>query len=618
MKVKKIIPVLSVGAIIGFISGFLLSFGQFKPSFINIVANRYIQYKMYRLLALNLQGFLNKWMIVTIIIPFLLFVIWLLWKLLCSNIIDISVKNKNKLRILVACIACSIFFFYGGWVINHYWLPHRFNLISLLVNVIILLFTVFLGWVLMKVEWEIITLVLVTPIAILNLGIIVDSKINVPKGPNVIIIVIDALRKDHLGIYGYRRQTTPNIDRFAQDAIVFQSAISNSSWTSPSVASFFSSLYPSTHGCVTLSYTSDGDVVVTDFLDSRIMTLAEMLKEEGYKTAAVVAHNAWVPKRLQFDQGFDVFKRCDQLEKQYKGRGVSEVNNTALPWIVKNKNRPFFVYLHYTNAHHPYPSPPPFNSFFKSSKIGQTDYKEIERKPPQVRDKAFWIDKYDNAIRYVDYSIGQLLKNLEEHGLLNNTIVVITADHGEAFGEHGSFEHASTLYNEQICIPLIIKFPREIKLPDIGNSQIQLIDVTALILSILNCRIPYSIDGWNLQQLSKEEALARRAVFSEFVSHYSTASLGIAKIAMLKDSFKSIYDVNKQELTEFYDLEKDKAEEKNIISIYPVKAKEFEEEIKSWYKLRLQKRKQLGIGRGSIKIEDEKTLNQLRALGYLQ
>ncbi len=453
-----------------------------------------------------------------------------------------------------------------------------------------------------------------TFLTILCLSIVTINKIRAPRRPNVIILLIDALRKDHVGVYGYYRETTPNMDRFSQDAIVFQNAISQCSWTSPSIAALFSSLYPSTHGCV--SYSQQGAEVKADFLDHKIDTLAEILKEEGYETGAFVA-NHWICRRLQFDQGFDVFS---PVNEKYKPR-APEVNEKAFKWISKNRMKPFFAYLHYMDVHGPYSPPPPYDSFFKSTEFRQMSRRERNRlrhlSVGRGKDKNnlnYYIDQYDGEIRYTDHHIGEFLERLRRYDLLDNTIVIITSDHGEAFFEHGCCGHGWTLYNEEIDIPLVIKFPQSVKFPAVEHYRVELIDVTATILSILNLRLPYNPDGLNLQHTSNGKMLVHRSVFSE---ELSTIMKGPPEIAIIKDNYKATYSVNEQKVTELYELDEDKAEKSNIYNINRAKAKELETEVKSSLTQKSRKRKDLGLENSAVTLDGE-SRNQLRSLGYVQ
>ncbi|MFC1752973.1 sulfatase [Thermoproteota archaeon] len=453
--------------------------------------------------------------------------------------------------------------------------------------------------------------IIVIGVAVLSLILIVQR--NKAEQPNVIIILIDALRRDHLGVYGYYRNTTPNIDRFSQEAIVFQDAISQCPGTSPSVASLFTSLYSSFHGCI--SYSDKGEEVKADFLNLKLETLAEMFKEKGYRTGAFVA-NHWICRRLQFDQGFDVFDPIDEVFKPL----AFKLSEKAFQWINKDKAKPFFAYLHYMDVHGPYQPPPPYDSFFKSERVRQMSKKESDSlgylSAGRERDKNdlnYYIDRYDGEIRYTDYHIGRFLEKLREHNLLENTIIVITADHGEAFFDHGFCDHGHTVYCEEINVPLIIKFPKSIKFPDVKDSRVALIDVAATIMRILNYCTSYNVEGLDLIDITNKEVLDSRSIYSQELS-----TVYPPKIALIKGGYKAVYFVEEQKVTELYNLIEDKLERKNIISGNRDMAKEFEGEIKYWLNIKSQKRIRYGLEEATVIIEDKERKDQLRSLGYIQ
>jgi arylsulfatase A-like enzyme len=433
--------------------------------------------------------------------------------------------------------------------------------------------------------------------------------------PNVIILLIDTLRKDHMSLYGYHRTTTPYLDKFAQDAQVFQNAITSCSWTSPAVASLFTGLYPSTHGCV--SFSSEGKEKIVDILDDRLVTFAEILKKNGYLTGAFVA-SPWICKRLQFDAGFDVF---DPIAQKFKPR-AHEVNRKALEWISQNRDNPFFVYLHYMDVHGPYRPPEPYDRFFSSDNVRSMSSEETERlnylsdgREKDKNDLNFYIDRYDGEIRYCDHHIEKLIDRLNDYGLLENSIVVITADHGEAFFDHGFCDHGWSLYNEEIDIPLIIKFP-ETKIPShIDRSKVELVDIYSSILPHINCKLPYKTDGKNLFKRSGYKQGDSRAVFSE---EPSNKMLGPPKIAMMFDEFKAIYMVNKRKVTELYDLKKDYPENNNLVNIFKETNQEFEQKIMSWQKERQKQRKKLKLGALSVSFQDAYEIERLESLGYIR
>lgn len=584
-KVKNITIVLSIGAIISFILGFVLSVEQFKSSFNNIVANRYIQYKMYRLIALSLQESLNNWMILTIIISFLLFIIWLLWKLLLPNIIEIHIKDKNRFRMLSACIACFIFFFYGGWAINHYWLPHRFHPISLLGDVIILLFTIFLGWTLIKVRWEIIALVLITPLAILNLGIVADSKINISKKPNLILIVCETLRADHLSCYGYKRDITENIDLFANNAYIFKNAYAQAPATRPSMWSIVTSRYRSI-------------IPAKD----EYLTIAEYFKSKNYRTAAFISQHLLERRRSNLHQGFDVYdSECEKDHHRLSARRAKSVTDAAIKWIEQNKKWSFFVWFVYFDPHDPYIPPDSFKGYYNKTKkfSGDRRAKGISRWRANnhlvtEEHKQFLINAYDEEIRYFDYEMGRLFSYLKRSGQYDNSIIILTADHGEELGDNGNrWGHCQILSQEEIWIPLLIKMPTQ-REKVVIEDVVQNIDIYPTLVEFLNkSHLPcyYDIlEGKSLIPLLNRERLNGKRFAASFWRKQQCIIMGDYKYWIWGGKEYLINIKTKEEITNLTIRDKLRSYLNKIYRVY-IKRK------KNYYK---------------------KTVEDLKSLGYLQ
>lgn len=438
--------------------------------------------------------------------------------------------------------------------------------------------------------------------------------------PNFVIVIIDALRQDHVGLYGYERDTTPNIDLFAQNALIFQNAIAQCPWTAPSVASLFSSLYPSVHGVIT--HMGGKATVLPDSLE----TFAEILQKNGYKTAAFVA-NDWITPDLGFAQGFDVFKEIKPIKNaKQKGKKIpvaEELNNQAFPWLEKNNDSPFFMYVHYMDAHGPYSAPSPYNALYKSAEDRQLTAYERERLSYLRVDKSidqnnlhYYIDQYDGEIRYADYHVGELINKLKAYKLLENTVIVITADHGEAFFEHGFCDHGFGVYDEEIVVPLIIRIPEnsimEIKNKKIlSESRVDLMDLPRTLLGINGTDFPYRVNGRNLFHL-KKDMFRDHISFSEELSENMK---GPPKIAMVKDNFKIIYSAFKQKVTKIFDLKADPKEKNNRIKIMEKKADEFQREIEEHLINSKSLKKELKIDKITTPLDKEK-IEKLKSLGY--
>lgn len=281
-----------------------------------------------------------------------------------------------------------------------------------------------------------------------------------PTVPNVLIICVDTLRADHLGRYGYSRNTSPNIDKLAKESALFTRAYSHSPWTKPSVASIFTSLNPKDHGIVGWE----------NPLQERFLTIAEHFKENGYHTEGYVSHITFTPE-YGFSQGFDVWNE-EVLDKPdlHKKKCVSkELSDLAIAALNPSRSKPFFMFLHYFDPHNDY--------------IPQKDFVFGKRQ----------IDLYDGEIAFTDHHIGRVLKHLNKTGLIKNTIVVFVADHGEEFRDHGGLRHSKTLYEEVLHIPLIIRVPGF--KPIRNDTVISEMDIAPTLCNLVNIPVPSEFKG---------------------------------------------------------------------------------------------------------------------------
>ncbi len=312
---------------------------------------------------------------------------------------------------------------------------------------------------------------------------------------NVIFILIDTLRADHVGAYGYFRDTTPFLDDFARNHLMYDLAIAPAPWTCPSMASIFTSLYPSAHG-VFKYREEDGTYTMSSIIDPDLITLAEVLQQHGYRTAGVTA-NAWVAEDLGFAQGFDTFVTVDYSSAE-------KLNEEAVK-ILNSKDfvrSPFFLYVHYMEPHSPYNHPESYAVYH--DRIEGTHYSD---------DAHILLNRYDNAIHYLDAKLAELFAYLEEKDLYDDSIIVITADHGEEFGEHGGFTgaHGFNVHQEDVHVPLLLKTGR---LKKRVSRVVSVIDLYPTLLDLLE--IPF--DSTTIQGISlfeREKQSVNQGVFSE-------------------------------------------------------------------------------------------------------
>lgn len=322
--------------------------------------------------------------------------------------------------------------------------------------------------------------------------------------PNVLIVMLDTVRADHLSLYGYERQTSPNIDRYAAQGIVFEQAISTAPWTRPSHASILTGRYVYEHG-------ADAGTFNTN---QGYPTITEVLKSVGYRTGAFSANDYYFNRRNGFDRGFIHFEDDYQviwnfLNETVLGRFVhstiisrfgvtyridriraEDVNRSFLRWVRQDTSKPFFVFLNYFDAHAPYIPPQPYRSRFSlmpnpGGRINPDWGLEFIYVPLTSEELQGEIDAYDGSIYYIDHQVNQMLTQLDQWGLLENTLVVFVSDHGELFGEHGLRDHWNSLYRELIHVPLIFWWPEKIPQGVRISQPVSLVSIPATIMELI-------------------------------------------------------------------------------------------------------------------------------------
>ena len=394
---------------------------------------------------------------------------------------------------------------------------------------------------------------------------------------NVILIVIDDLRADHLTHAGYTRDTSPFLEELVTRGTLFENTTSQSSGTKTSVASLLSSMYPEAHGV-------RGAKAV---LPESIETLPEVLKRHGYQTFAIHG-NPWLEERFGFDQGFDAFLFTHWYKNTFD---AEKVNRRVLAWLGEEPRQPFFLYLHYMDVHAPWSPPADFDRF-----------------GPEA------VDKYDGSISYLDSQLKRLYDELNARRLIENTWIVITADHGEEFGEHGNYEvgHAMTLYREVLRVPLIFHHP-EAPTGTRVDREVRLIDVAPTVLDLLGIPIPDDMEG-----VSLGASVVSDDVLDDDLEAFSQVGLnGVAPdkdlIALTTKELKYILDFESG-ARELYDLTTDPEELRNVADENPALVRELEAKARRFRAVEAAKR--IGFVPGAE--IDEELREQLRSLGYLR
>ncbi len=318
-----------------------------------------------------------------------------------------------------------------------------------------------------------------------------------PPPPNVILISIDTLRSDHLGCYGYTRPTSPVMDSLAASGVLFEHMSTQSSWTLPSHVSLLTSTFPFTHGVVDDNSRIPGDLPIA----------AELFSSHGYRCGGIVS-GFYVGRTFGFERGFDEFedfgaRMFQPMDRRYKILAPT-ITDWGLDWI-GNSREPFFLFLHYFDAHFNYVVPEPYRSMFEEEYPGpEIDYRDYEYyldHPLTEAEQSHLLAQYDAAIAYVDADIGRLMRSLRDRELDQRTIVVITSDHGEEFFERGSWGHDHTLNQEILEIPLIWVDPRMESRGRRVNHPARLVDVLPTLLDILDLPSPETLQGRSLASL---------------------------------------------------------------------------------------------------------------------
>ncbi|MDX1999309.1 MAG: sulfatase [Thermoanaerobaculia bacterium] len=327
-----------------------------------------------------------------------------------------------------------------------------------------------------------------------------------PTHPSVVLISVDTLRADHLGAYGYGPPTSPRFDALAREGVLFETAVAAAPSTLPSHASIFTSLSPHRHGA---------SFAARRPLADSVLTLAEVLKASGYRTGAFHDGGQIVPE-LGLGQGFEVYRTIGQDR-------LSPVAAAGLAWLDGlQRQEPFFLFLHTYETHLPYtPAAADLRVFqpdgytgFLGTGVGHKEMRTVNNQGISLSpaDQRHVVASYDAEIRAMDRALGELLDALRARGRLANTLVVVTSDHGEELGEHGSWAwHSHTLYEELLRVPLVVRLPagtaeraEGVRLSELARG----IDLAPTVLDVVGVPIPSSFEGRSLLPVIRREPSA--------------------------------------------------------------------------------------------------------------
>jgi arylsulfatase A-like enzyme len=484
----------------------------------------------------------------------------------------------------------------------------------------------------------------------------------------VLLLTIETLRADHVGSYGYRRNTTPNLDRLAREGARFEMAVAQAPFTLPSLASILTGRTPPLHGV------RNHPAVLADSIE----TLAERFQSAGYQTAAMTRHT-WLRSKSGLDQGFEEYHN----NKFSAGLDARSLSLAASDWLgERDPARPFFLWLHFLDPHLPYTPSYPYSVLYhdeyreepqvkhlrkmadaalERDEYAPTPYADLSGGPyydlvlrhyPRNRvllDLAFWrrtrgsiffgkdlysryevsqiVDLYDGAVLYTDDNLARIFSRLNELGLEDTTVVAVAGDHGEAFGEHGmSFAHDFTLYDEVLRVPLVIRGPGVVAGSDIGQ-QVRLMDLTPTLLELAGLEPPSGIEARSLAPLLRGGSLPYLAAFGEsaparpqFPEQDKIALPGIrGKWRMVRTDRWKLIRIPREEgdLHELYDLVDDPGETKNLFADFEGEAAKILPMLKAWIALD-PLRDSESTGEEGLEELDPSALEQLKTLGYIQ
>lgn len=426
---------------------------------------------------------------------------------------------------------------------------------------------------------------------------------------NVVLVVVDTLRADHLSHYGYGRATGKGLDELAEHATRFTHAYAPASWTSPSIASLFTGMTPVRHGVERLGQS----------LPTKWRTLAEELRAHGW-TGVGHSFNHVITRKTRYHRGFAVFEGYHVRAGSYGD--VSDMMQRAKLWL-DNGPRPFFLYLQPMNVHGPYLVPGraakallgrrPSHLFRFYGGIataildGKLDLR-AEFSPTHLESLT---DQYDTAIRYTADQLGGLFKHLKKLGLYDDALIIVTSDHGEELFDHGGFSHGHTLYEEVVRIPLYVKLPGQRKAKTV-DDWVRLYDVYPTILDALGIEPSAALDGKSFLDRMRGEG-ERREEKMLFVSTLKKSLLGRGlswqgfKLVQIDKNYEGV-----QNEVRLYDLEKDPGEREDVAARYPKIVAGHAAEIERLLA-------EYGKGKGASKTElSGSEMKQLKALGYAQ
>ena len=468
--------------------------------------------------------------------------------------------------------------------------------------------------------------------------------------PNIVFVVLDTCRADHFSAYGYPRPTTPRFDALARDSVMFREAISASPWTLPSHATLFTGLYPRAHGA-----TSDHFQ-----LDPPFFTLAEFLRACGYYTFGLSA-NPMVGRVPNLDQGFDRFEEVwrnqgrdalslvkvfNRIRGRFADKGARQINRMTADWLSRRNpaDPPFFLFINYLEAHGPYRPPRAFRDrFLKTDREGEMpdevniyDDRFVRYFTGAEDLTALELDDlrsmYDAELAYLDTRLGELLDSLEEHGLLEDALVIVLADHGENLGEHRMVDHQLCVYDTLLRVPFLLRYPPRLPAGRVVDQTVELTSVFPTVVDLMGLpqeQLPTSFQGPSILPTILEGRPLYPVTFSEYRSPAEILKILSFKAPDFDASFfdrdliaarngQSKYILTSNATDELYDLVRDPMEEENLCPDHRCPPDHPLRTIIGEWLERTPAYEPTTAAAGISDQHDQEAMEKLRSLGYIQ
>ncbi len=443
-----------------------------------------------------------------------------------------------------------------------------------------------------------------------------------PRGQqhNMIVVVIDTLRRDALGCYGNRFAISPRIDEISAEGIRFDRAIASSGWTLPSIASLLTGTWPTIHGAL-------GKKTIVTPIRPELPMAAEVFKSNGFSTLGL-GNNAYTSAMLGFGRGFDVYDHRHAYNDRI--RRADETIDTALKLIHQHRNESNFLFIHFYDPHLDYDPPPGYKAKFTAGRrrpsppLGWKYFRSIGSdrqammtddgiKPPSAEDSDYIKGVYYGEVNFSDAQVGRLVDGLKKMSLYDQATLVITSDHGEEFWEHGGFEHAHTVYDELIRVPLIMKLPRAVQYAkSLVKAQIRQLDVMPTLFALAGIEKPASFVGRSLMPFIMGQTEEHLLAFSEGTLY------GSDKLAWSTQHYTYIVDLNPQakRKAELYNWRNDPHQKEDLITKQPGIARDLYQEMGQFYSKLLARAKTMS--QPKVKNMHPQIIESLKSLGYIR